>query len=73
MNTIKRQTVFIKLLDENGEISMQWQLSNAWPTKITSTNLVITAFDITELRYLYNRPKTSRNICVFESINSLAD
>ena len=39
MNTIKRQTVFIKLLDENGEITIQWQLSNAWPTKITSTDL----------------------------------
>lgn len=39
MNTIKRRTVLIKLLDENGEVTMQWQLDNAWPTKITSTDL----------------------------------
>ena len=39
MNTIKRRTVLIKLLDENGETTMQWQLNNAWPTKITSTDL----------------------------------
>ena len=39
MNTIKRHTVLIKLLDENGGVTMQWQLRNAWPTKITSTDL----------------------------------
>ncbi len=39
MNTIKRQTVLIKLLDENGKVTMQWQLNNAWPTKITATDL----------------------------------
>ncbi len=39
MNTIPRRTVLIKLLDERGEITMQWQLNNAWPTKITSTDL----------------------------------
>ena len=39
MNTIKRRTVIIKLLDENGKTTMQWQLNNAWPTKITSTDL----------------------------------
>lgn len=39
MNTIKRRTVLIKLLDELGEVTMQWQLNNAWPTKITSTDL----------------------------------
>ncbi len=39
MNTIKRRTVLIKLLDERGEVTMQWQLENAWPTKITSTDL----------------------------------
>lgn len=39
MNTIKRQTVLIKLLDESGNITMQWQLLKAWPTKITSTDL----------------------------------
>lgn len=39
MNTIKRRTVVIKLLDEKGAITMQWTLNNAWPTKITSTDL----------------------------------
>ena len=39
MNTIKRRTVLIKLLDENGNTTMQWQLNNAWPTKISSTDL----------------------------------
>ncbi|MEP2935622.1 MAG: phage tail protein [Gilvibacter sp.] len=39
MNTIARRTVLIKLLDENGEVTMQWTLENAWPTKITSTDL----------------------------------
>ena len=39
MNTIKRRTVLIKLLDEAGAVTMQWELHNAWPTKITSTDL----------------------------------
>ena len=38
-NTIKRRTVIIKLLDEDGKVTMQWKLDNAWPTKITSTDL----------------------------------
>lgn len=39
MNTIKRQTILIKLLDEKGQVTMEWQLNNAWPTKVTSTDL----------------------------------
>lgn len=39
MNTIKRETVTIKLLDETGKPTMTWILKNAWPTKITSTDL----------------------------------
>lgn len=39
MNTISRRTVTIKLLDESGFVTMQWVLNNAWPTKITSTDL----------------------------------
>jgi phage tail-like protein len=39
MNTIKRTTVIIRLLDETGNVTMQWTLSNAWPTKITSADL----------------------------------
>lgn len=39
MNTIQRRTILIKLLNEAGQVTMQWQLKNAWPTKITSTDL----------------------------------
>lgn len=39
MNTIKRETVVIKLLDEAGAPTMTWTLLNAWPTKITGTDL----------------------------------
>jgi phage tail-like protein len=39
MNTVARRTVLIKLLDESGGVTMQWQLNNAWPTKITGTDL----------------------------------
>ncbi len=39
MNTIKRKTVTIKLLDEAGSPTMTWTLKNAWPTKITSTDM----------------------------------
>ncbi|MGQ7846061.1 phage tail protein [Granulosicoccus sp. 3-233] len=39
MNTIERVPVTISLLDENGEPTMVWTLANAWPTKITGTDL----------------------------------
>ena len=39
MNTIKRLPVTISLLDEAGEPTMVWTLANAWPTKITGTDL----------------------------------
>ena len=39
LNTIKRETVTIKLLDEKGKNTMVWALANAWPTKITGTDL----------------------------------
>lgn len=39
MNTIERQNVVIKLLDESGNPVMTWTLFNAWPTKISSTDL----------------------------------
>ncbi len=39
MNTVKRRTVLIKLLDEESKVTMQWTLNNAWPTKITGTDL----------------------------------
>jgi len=39
MNTIKRVPVTISLLDEAGSPTMVWTLENAWPTKITGTDL----------------------------------
>ena len=39
MNTIKRVPVTISLLDESGKPTMVWTLNNAWPTKITGTDL----------------------------------
>jgi phage tail-like protein len=39
LNTIKRRTVIINLLDETGAPKMNWTLANAWPTKITGTDL----------------------------------
>lgn len=39
MNTIKRVPVIISLLDQSGAAVMVWTLTNAWPTKISSTDL----------------------------------
>jgi len=39
MNVIKRKAITISLLDETGGVTMVWTLANAWPTKITSTDL----------------------------------
>jgi phage tail-like protein len=39
MNTVKRVPVTISLLDEEGKPTMVWTLNNAWPTKITGTDL----------------------------------
>lgn len=39
MNTIERQPVTIKLLDEAGAPTMVWTLKNAWPTKVTGTDM----------------------------------
>lgn len=39
MNTIQRIPVTISLLDQEGEATMVWKLQNAWPTKITGTDL----------------------------------
>jgi len=39
MNTIKRVTVVVKLLDEKGKPTMTWSLQNAFPVKITSTDM----------------------------------
>lgn len=39
MNRIERRDLVIKLLDEEHEPVMVWKIKNAWPSKITSTDL----------------------------------
>jgi phage tail-like protein len=39
MNTIKRTPVTISLLDESKAPTMVWKLANAFPTKVTGTDL----------------------------------
>jgi len=39
MNTIARKSVTITLLTEGDTVAMVWKLTNAFPTKITSTDL----------------------------------
>ncbi|NLE61581.1 MAG: phage tail protein [Planctomycetes bacterium] len=39
LNKIERRDVTISLLNENHEPVMVWKVKNAWPTKITSTDL----------------------------------
>ncbi|GAA4214034.1 hypothetical protein GCM10022289_47020 [Pedobacter jeongneungensis] len=46
MNTIKTMTVLVKLLDENGNTTMQWQLDKAWPAKMSSTDLKSDASEV---------------------------
>ena len=38
-NTTKKTTVVISLLDESNTVAMSWSLSNAFPTKITATDM----------------------------------
>lgn len=38
-NNIKRGTVTITLLDDAGKVAMQWTLKNAWPNRITGTDV----------------------------------
>lgn len=46
MNTIKRVPVTISLLDETGAPTMVWTLANAWPTKITGTDMKADANEV---------------------------
>ncbi|MBW4891597.1 phage tail protein [Mucilaginibacter sp. HMF5004] len=39
MNTIKRSTILISLLDETNAVAMSWTLLNAFPCKITVTDM----------------------------------
>ena len=46
MNTVKRVPVTISLLDEEGSPTMVWTLTNAWPTKISGTDLKSTGNEV---------------------------
>jgi len=39
MNSVSPRTVVVKLLDESGAPKVVWTLHEAWPTKITGTDL----------------------------------
>tara|TARA_R110002124_G_scaffold287193_2_gene471128 strand:- start:18 stop:473 length:456 start_codon:yes stop_codon:yes gene_type:complete len=39
MNVVRRENVIIQLLDESGNPSMTWSLSNAWVSKATGFDL----------------------------------
>jgi phage tail-like protein len=39
MNTIKRATVVVNLLDQTGAPKYVWTLNNAWPTKLSGSEL----------------------------------
>lgn len=39
MNTVQRIPMTISLLDETHNSTMVWEVTNAWPTKITGTDL----------------------------------
>jgi phage tail-like protein len=39
LNTYKRLTVIIRLLNEDTQPMMTWTLTNAWPKQITSTDM----------------------------------
>lgn len=39
LDSVARQTVIVRLLDEKGAVTMLWTLANAWPVKLTSSDL----------------------------------
>jgi phage tail-like protein len=39
LNTIERRDITIKLLNEEHQPVMTWKVKNAWPSKVTSTDL----------------------------------
>jgi phage tail-like protein len=39
LNTIERRDITISLLNESHEPIVVWKIKNAWPTKVTSTDL----------------------------------
>ncbi|OYY71787.1 phage tail protein [Sphingomonas sp. 28-63-12] len=39
MNTVTRSTIVVNLMDEVSKPRMMWTLNNAWPTKISGTDM----------------------------------
>ena len=39
LNTLRKETVTIQLIDEKGNAAMTWTLLNAWPTRISGPDL----------------------------------
>jgi phage tail-like protein len=46
LNTIERRDITISLLNENHEPVVVWKVKNAWPTKVTSTDLNSTGNEV---------------------------
>lgn len=46
MNTVKRSTILISLLDESNAVAMSWKLLNAFPTKMTVSDMKADANEI---------------------------
>jgi phage tail-like protein len=46
MNTVQRKPVTIRLLDQAGAPTMVWTLANAWPSKISGTDLKSTGNEV---------------------------
>lgn len=46
MNSTERKAVRFSLLDEDGRAVMVWKLTNAWPTKISGTDLKSSANEV---------------------------
>ena len=46
MNTVKRKPITISLLDETGAPAMVWTLANAWPNKISGTDMKATGNEV---------------------------
>jgi phage tail-like protein len=46
LNTVERRDITISLLNESHEPVVVWKVKNAWPTKVTSTDLNSTGTDV---------------------------
>ena len=46
LNTIERRDITISLLNENHEPVVVWKVKNAWPTKVSSTDLNSTGNEV---------------------------